>query len=61
MVDEMHRVLGYYALSAYGVRLTDLPASLARKLPRYPLIPATLLAGWPSAATIKDRSWDGCC
>jgi GNAT superfamily N-acetyltransferase len=34
---------GYYTLSATGVALTDLPATIARKLPRYPLIPATLL------------------
>ena len=36
-------VAGYYTLSATGVTLADLPAQLARKLPRYPLVPATLL------------------
>lgn len=36
-------ILGYYTLSSYGVDLGELPADLARKLPRYPLIPATLL------------------
>lgn len=34
---------GYYTLSATGVKLTDFPADITRKLPRYPLIPATLL------------------
>lgn len=34
---------GYYTLSATGVTLTDLPAQITRKLPRYPLVPATLL------------------
>ena len=34
---------GYYTLSATGVKLTDLPADITRKLPRYPLVPATLL------------------
>ena len=43
LVDESRRILAYYTLSAYTVRLTDLPAQLAKKLPRYPLIPATLL------------------
>lgn len=43
MVDEARRILGYYTLSAYGVRLAELPLELARKLPKYPLIPATLL------------------
>lgn len=34
---------GYYTLSATGVNLEDLPAQITRKLPRYPLVPATLL------------------
>jgi len=36
-------ILGYYTLSSYGVDVGDLPADIAKKLPRYPLIPATLL------------------
>jgi GNAT superfamily N-acetyltransferase len=43
MLDSRRRILGYYTLSAYGIRLTELPSERARKLPRYPLIPATLL------------------
>ena len=43
MVDEARRILGYYTLSAYGVRVAELPPDVARKLPKYPLIPATLL------------------
>ncbi len=34
---------GYYTLSATGVKLTELPVAMTRKLPRYPLVPATLL------------------
>lgn len=34
---------GYYTLSATGVKLTEFPAEITRKLPRYPLLPATLL------------------
>jgi GNAT superfamily N-acetyltransferase len=34
---------GYYTLSATGVNLVELPAQITRKLPRYPLVPATLL------------------
>ncbi len=37
------RVLGYYTLSASVVTLTDLPDEQARKLPRYPQLPVTLL------------------
>jgi GNAT superfamily N-acetyltransferase len=34
---------GYYTLSATGVKLTAFPADITRKLPRYSLVPATLL------------------
>ncbi len=34
---------GYYTLSATSVLIAELPAQTIRKLPRYPLVPATLL------------------
>ena len=37
------RVLGFYTLSASVLTLADLPNELARKLPRYPQLPVTLL------------------
>jgi GNAT superfamily N-acetyltransferase len=43
MLDSERRIVGYYTLSAYGVRITELPPAVAKKLPKYPLIPATLL------------------
>jgi GNAT superfamily N-acetyltransferase len=43
MLDPARRILGYYTLSAYGIRISELPLPLAKKLPKYPLIPATLL------------------
>ncbi|MGU3341920.1 GNAT family N-acetyltransferase [Methylobacterium mesophilicum] len=39
------RVGGFYTLSSNSVPLTDLPDVLAKKLPRYPTVPAALL-GW---------------
>ncbi len=36
-------VAGYYTLSATAVHLGEMPADVTRKLPRYPLVPATLL------------------
>ena len=42
-VGEGGAILGYYTLSAYSVHLSELPEAIARKLPRYPLLPATLL------------------
>jgi GNAT superfamily N-acetyltransferase len=34
---------GYYTLSATALKLAELPDQTARRLPRYPLVPATLL------------------
>ncbi len=38
-----HTILGYYTLSAYGITSSNLPDEMAKKLPGYDLIPATLL------------------
>ena len=37
------RVLGYYTLSSFGTNLEELPEEMAKKLPRYPMAPATFL------------------
>ena len=37
------KVLGFYTLSATSIELIEVPAVLAKKLPRYPRLPATLL------------------
>ena len=39
------RVAGFYTLSSSNVPLVDVPEPLARKLPRYPTVPAVLI-GW---------------
>lgn len=36
-------IAGYYTLSSTSVQLAELPAQTVRNLPRYPLVPATLL------------------
>jgi GNAT superfamily N-acetyltransferase len=36
-------ISGYYTLSSTSVQLGELPEKTVRKLPRYPLVPATLL------------------
>ena len=40
---KSNAVLGYYTLSALSVDVGAWPADAARKLPKYPLVPATLL------------------
>jgi ribosomal protein S18 acetylase RimI-like enzyme len=36
-------IAGFYTLSAHVLNLGELPESLAKRLPRYPTVPATLL------------------
>jgi GNAT superfamily N-acetyltransferase len=40
---EPGTVAGYYTLSSFAVETSGLPEDLQRKLPRYPLTPATLI------------------
>ena len=55
LVDPGGRVAGYYTLSAYGIQVTELPAEVAKKLPRYPLIPATLLGRFAIGREHQER------
>jgi len=44
LIDEPETdVLAYYTLSSYTVDITALDTAFAKRLPRYPLLPATLL------------------
>ena len=47
--------LGYYTLSSSVIALADLPPSLAKRLPRYPLIPATLMGRLAVATSDRGR------
>lgn len=37
------KIAGYYTLAASGVALSDMPASIIKKLPRYPSVPVARL------------------
>ena len=39
-LDQQNRIAGFYTLAATSVLLADLPEIVARKLPRYPSVPA---------------------
>ncbi len=43
LTDANGPPLGFYTLAATSIALNDLPSALAKRLPRYPLMPATLL------------------
>ena len=36
-------IAGFYTLTATAVKLTELPPEIVKRLPKYPLVPATLL------------------
>lgn len=42
---ESARLAGFYTLSSHSIALTELELDWARKLPRYPSVPAALI-GW---------------
>jgi hypothetical protein len=41
--DEPQRIAGFYTLSSASIVLSGLPHEIAKKLPRYPTIPAVLI------------------
>jgi len=43
LTDDGESLAGYYTLSATSIALADLPPGLAKRLPRYPTVPATLM------------------
>lgn len=43
VLAEGPTIIGYYTLSSYSIHPGDLPDDLARRLPRYPHLPATLI------------------
>ena len=49
------RVLGYYTLSASLVNTSELPDTLAKKLPRYPQLPVTLLGRLAVDQSMKGK------
>jgi predicted GNAT family N-acyltransferase len=43
LLEDGPVVLGYYTLSQQVISLEDVPMAIAKRLPRYPLLPATLI------------------
>ena len=49
------RVAGFYTLAAGGVLLTQLPAQLAKRAPRYPMVPVARLGRLAVALRCRGR------
>lgn len=58
-VAEDGEVAGYYTIAVRGLVFGDLPPERARKLPRYPLIPAILLGRLAVATAHQGRRLGG--
>jgi GNAT superfamily N-acetyltransferase len=43
VVDDDPAPIGFYTLAAISLTLTELPEALRKRLPRYPVVPATLM------------------
>jgi hypothetical protein len=56
LVDQGGAVAGYYTLSAYTIYPDELPPGIAKKLPRYPILPATLQGRLSVSQEYKGRN-----
>jgi GNAT superfamily N-acetyltransferase len=54
-VIEPPAIAGYYTLSQFSIDFVSLPDSLARRLPRYPVVSATLLGRLAVASALQGQ------
>jgi ribosomal protein S18 acetylase RimI-like enzyme len=58
-LDDKGVVAGYYTFAATSLPLTELPADLAKRLPRYPLAPAGLIGRLAVAEEFRGKRLGG--
>jgi len=54
-VIEPPAIAGYYTLSQFSIDFVHIPEAIARRLPRYPVVPATLLGRLAIAASLRGQ------
>ena len=54
---ESDRIIGYYTLSMTSISLGELPTSLVKKLPKYPLIGVTLIGRLAVSEKYRGKGW----
>jgi predicted GNAT family N-acyltransferase len=52
---EPHAIAGYYTLSQFSIDFVHIPEPLAKRLPRYPVVPATLLGRFAVAIAHRGQ------
>jgi len=55
LTPDGETIAGFYALSQYAVELDVIPEEIAKQLPKYPLVPATLLGRLAVSAVFRGR------
>jgi ribosomal protein S18 acetylase RimI-like enzyme len=56
---DRHRIASYYTLASASMLLADLPASVGKKLPRYPTVPAVRMGRLAVDHAFKGRGLGG--
>lgn len=51
------KIIGYYTLSSTSINLEKIPSQLSKKLPKYPLVPATLLGRLAIDKNYQKKGW----
>ena len=54
-LTESQSIAGYYTLASASLMLSDLPAATAKKLPRYPTVPAVRMGRLAVALAFKGQ------
>jgi ribosomal protein S18 acetylase RimI-like enzyme len=55
--NEHRRIRGYYTLSAYSVKLAELPEGIKKRLPKYQDMPAALLGRLAVDFHYRHQGW----
>ncbi len=55
LTSDGRAIAGYYTLSQFSLRLSSLPDSVVRRLPKYPDIPATLLGRFAMSVSFQGK------
>ena len=55
--EQTAKVAGYYTLAAAGIPLAEMPADLAKRLPRYPSVPVARLGRLAVDQRLSRCNW----
>jgi len=55
LTPDGRTIAGYYTLSLFSLQLDAIPDEIARKLPKYPIVPATLIGRLAVSANFRGQ------